>query len=417
MSRQIFRKVALESLSSPDQLDRLLKVTDSKSWMSQSALFAILGLTLVWSIEGRLPSVVSGQGVIIRKGGVSNVVSARSGVLAEIYVEVGDKIKAHQHLAKVAQPALQEKLRGAQETLAQARREKDRSHALLEEQAQFEVEAIQRKRANAEREISHLEEQVLLAKEQIAAQDALLAAGIVTKQKTIEARQNLATLEDRIDDFQAQIKELNAEEFSTHAKVLQGDADKELRIQDLQRNLNEIETELDIAGNVNSPYSGEVLELKVSSGDTIAAGEPLVSIQPDTQELQVLLFVPAEQAKNVRTGMAVKISPATVKREEFGFIKGKVAFVSDFPDTPAELMRNFENEVLVKALTEGGPVTEVRVEMERNPKTSSGYLWSSPKGSSVTISGGTLCTAEVVTRWQAPITLALPFLRRFLGLS
>jgi len=115
--------------------------------------------------------------------------------------------------------------------------------------------------------------------------------------------------------------------------------------------------------------------------------------------------------------MEAKISPSTVKPEEFGFIKGKVTYASDFPDTPAELMRNFENEVLVKALTEAGPVTELHIEMDKNLKTPSGYQWSSPKGPSVTISGGTLCTAEIVTRWQAPITLVLPFLRRAFGLT
>ena len=64
--------------------------------------------------------------------------------------------------------------------------------------------------------------------------------------------------------------------------------------------------------------------------------------------------------------MEARISPSSVKPEEFGFIKGRVSYVSDFPDTPAALMRNFENEVLVRALTNGGPVTELHVEMAKN---------------------------------------------------
>ena len=34
----IFRKVALERLSSPEQLDQLLQVTDPKGWMALGAL-------------------------------------------------------------------------------------------------------------------------------------------------------------------------------------------------------------------------------------------------------------------------------------------------------------------------------------------------------------------------------------------
>ncbi len=417
MSSRIFRDVSLDRLSSPDELDRLLKVTDSKAWIAQFAIFGLLGLALVWGYEGRLPSVVNGQGVIVRKGGVLNVVAAGSGVLAQLNVDVGDKIRTRQVVAKVAQPAMLEKLKGAQERLAEARRERDRSHILLQDEANLTVGTIQRKRATAESEIAHLEEQANLAKEQVAAQDELLAYGIVTKQKTIEARQNVASIEDQIANLRSQLKAFDADEFSAHAKVLEGNAEKQLQVQDVERNLNVVKKELEIAENVVSPYGGEVLELKVSLGATVAAGDPVLSIQPDVQDLQVLLYLPAAQAKNVKTGMEVEISPSTVKPEEFGFIKGKVTYVSDFPDTPAELMRNFENEVLVKALTNDGPVTEVHVEMQKNLKTTSGYQWSSPRGPTLTLSSGTLCTAEIVTRWQKPITLVLPALKRVMGLT
>jgi HlyD family secretion protein len=417
MSNRIYRDVSLERLSSPEELDRLLKLTDSKIWMSQLALMVLLGLAIVWGFLGRLPSVVRGQGVIVRKGGVLNIVSAGSGVLDQIHVEVGDKIKVHQVLARLAQPAMEERLRGAEEALVQARHEKERSHVVLESEAKFTVETIQRKRANAEREIEQLQQQLVLAKEHLDAQNSLFDAKIVTKQQTIGARQEVASLEAQIANFQAELKELDASEFAARSKVLQADTEKETRIQDLQRTLNQVKTELDIGENVISPYSGEVLEVKIPQGASVTAGEPLLSIQPNIQDLHLLLYVPAQQAKNVKTGMDVKVSPSTVKPEEYGFIKGRVTYVSDFPDTPAELMRNFENEVLVRSLTEAGPVSELHVELQRSPLTPSGYQWSSPRGPRVTISGGTLCTAEIVTRWQAPITLLLPSLRKGLGLT
>jgi NHLM bacteriocin system secretion protein len=178
-----------------------------------------------------------------------------------------------------------------------------------------------------------------------------------------------------------------------------------------------VEKDLEIAGNVISPYRGEVLEVKVSAGATVAASDPVVSIQPDVQDLEVLLYLPAARAKDVRKGMEAMISPSSVKPEEYGFIKGYVSYVSDFPDTPAELMHNFQNEVLVRALTGEGPVTGLHVEMERNPKTFSGYQWSSSRGPNLTLSGGTLCTAEVVARWQRPVELLLPALRKTFGLT
>lgn len=417
MPSKIFRDVSLDRLSSPDELDRLLRVTDTKAWIAQIAIFAIIVVALVWSYTGKLPSTVSGQGVIVRTGGVLNVVAAGSGVVAHLKVNVGDKIHAGQIVASVEQPAILEKYNNARQTLAQARREKDRSHALREQETKLAIATIRRKIANVQSEIKHLESQAELAKEQVSVQDQLLAEGIVTKQKTIEARENLTAVEDRIAGLQASIQELDAEEFSNQAKIQQGDAEKTIGIQDLERNLHEVESQLEIAQNVVSPYGGEVLEVKVSPGATVTTGDPILSMQPDVQDLQALIFLPAAQAKDVHSGMEVKISPSSVKPEEYGFIRGRVVYVSDFPDTPAELMRNFQNEVLVKALTNDGPVTELRIEMKRNPKTPSGYEWSSAQGPSMALSGGTLCTAEVITRWQKPITLVFPAVRKAFGVA
>jgi NHLM bacteriocin system secretion protein len=417
MNRPIFREVALERLSSPDELDRLLKVTDFKGWIAQLTIFALIVLALAWGYIGRIPSVVSGQGVIVRRGGVLNVVAAGSGVVAQLKVKVGDRISEGQIVATVAQPAILEKRKNVELALAQARRERDWSHALRVQQAKMETAAIQRQHDNAQLEAKHLEEQAALAAEIVAGQDQLFAAGIVIKQKAIEAKQNLAAVQDRIASVHAHLQELEAQEFSIRAKVQEEDAQKQLGIEELERNLSAVEKDLEIAGNVISPYRGEVLEVKVSAGATVAASDPVVSIQPDVQDLEVLLYLPAARAKDVRKGMEAMISPSSVKPEEYGFIKGYVSYVSDFPDTPAELMHNFQNEVLVKALTGEGPVTGLHVEMERNPKTLSGYQWSSSRGPNLTLSGGTLCTAEVVTRWQRPAELLLPALRKTFGLT
>jgi len=417
MDRGIFREVALERLSSPDELDRLLRVTDTKAWFALIAVFGLIAMALIWGYAGRIPSTVSGQGVIVRAGGVLNVVAAGSGVISRLKVNAGDKIKAGQIVATVEQPAILEKRRDAQEMVTQARREKERTHALRLQEAKLSLATLQRKRSNAESQIKHLEEQAELAKEEVAAQEQLLAAGIIIKQRAIESRQRLTAVEDQIAGVRAQIQELDAEEFASRTKVDQADAEKQIAILDAERNLHEIEKQLELAANVVSPYGGEVLEVKVSSGATVAQGDPVLSIQPDVPDLRTLVYLSAAQAKDVHPGMDVKISPSNVKPEEFGFVKGRVIYVSDFPDTPAELMRNFENEVLVKALTNEGPVTEVHVEMEKDPHTASGYRWSSPKGPNLLLSSGTMCTAEVITRWQKPITLVFPSLRKALGLG
>lgn len=98
-------------------------------------------------------------------------------------------------------------------------------------------------------------------------------------------------------------------------------------------------------------------------------------------------------------------------------MRGKVVYVANYPATPAAIMRNFQNESLVTSLTNGGPVTEVRVELIPDPKTPSGFAWSSPLGPPITVSSGTICTAAVVTREQRPVSLVFPIIKEKLGLS
>src|ERR1700755_258477 len=124
MDRPIFREVALERISSPEELDRLLKVTESKAWIPQIAIFAVTAVAIMCGYLGSIPSVVSGQGVIVRRGGVFNIVSVGSGVVAQLKVKAGDRINEVQIVAEIAHPAMLERRRNAEQALAQARRDK-----------------------------------------------------------------------------------------------------------------------------------------------------------------------------------------------------------------------------------------------------------------------------------------------------
>jgi hypothetical protein len=60
--RSIFRKESLERLSSPERLDQLMQVVSPRSWLPLVALGSIVGVAVIWSIYGRIPITVEGQG-------------------------------------------------------------------------------------------------------------------------------------------------------------------------------------------------------------------------------------------------------------------------------------------------------------------------------------------------------------------
>ena len=191
----------------------------------------------------------------------------------------------------------------------------------------------------------------------------------------------------------------------------------ESRVNSLGRELSGMRKELDLASRVVSPYGGEVIELRVTPGSPVTPGVPLLTIQPAADLLDVLVYVPSVLVKQIHAGLEVQISPSTVRREEFGFLRGEVTSVADYPATPAALMRNFQNEPLVQSLSGSGPVTELHVRLFTDPNTPSGFRWSSPLGPRVKLSSGTLVSAQIITRRQKPISLVIPSVKELLGAS
>ena len=417
METSIFRKTSLERLSSPEQLDTIMRVTGAKRWLALTGVFLILGVAVVWGYAGTINTKVFGTGVIVRAGSVLNVVAEGSGQVTSINVNLGDQVKADQLVAKVSDPEMLEKVRLARAALEEAKAERERNLLLRQQGAQLQLDALARDQANAQREIQELGEQAKIATEQIAVDNQLLSKGLITRQQTLQDQQKLVEINGRIEALRAKIKQIDADQYTARTNPQQFDEEMKGRIAELERNLAGLENQLALQSSVESPYDGQVIEMKAVPGSLVAAGSPILSIQPQGNTLEILVYLPSLQAKAVQPGMAAEISPSTVKREEFGFIRGKVIYVGEFPATFDALMRNFQNETLVRAIMAGGPVTELRVTMDRDPQSLSGYKWSSSRGPGITITSGTLCTVQVITREQSPASLLFPFVKGKLGLN
>lgn len=99
---EIYRKSVLEKLSSPDQLDRMIVITPPTFWLSMLGVAGIIVVALVWSIFGRLPVNVSGNGIMVSSDGMFGIYSEAQGVLAEITVSQGDTVTKGQVVATIA---------------------------------------------------------------------------------------------------------------------------------------------------------------------------------------------------------------------------------------------------------------------------------------------------------------------------
>ncbi len=411
MKSTIFRQVSLDRLSSPEQLDQMLAVTGARTWVALAAILALSVATVVWGFEGQVLTTAAGTGVIIRQGGVLNIVTSGTGVVTGINVRPGEMVKANQVVATIAQPALLQQIASLEKARDEAMQDRDQRFKRDSDAAQLKNAAISREDGNTTAQINELKDRARLMGEQITVEQQLYTKGLVTNQQVLDMKQKLMGVNDDIAAANARLKQLDADRFVIAAQPGENDIEWRSRVTDLNRQIASAKQRLEMARTVASPYEGEVLEVKASPGSTVVEEQPVVSIQPRQQNLEVLAYLPSLLAKDLRKGMDTDVSPSNVKREEYGFMRGRLNFVADFPATEAAMMRNLENEALVHALSESGPVTEVRATLLPDVSTASGFRWSTSKGPDLLITSGSICKVDVVTRRERPISLIFPFLK------
>lgn len=413
--KKIFRKVALERLSSPEQLDQLMRVTDPRGWLALGALGALILAAVSWGFLGSIPTEALGEGILIRQGGVSTVVAIAEGQVEEVLVQVGDAIAKGQPVARIRQDVLSRQIKDSVARIEYLEQEYRELERYAEEQRRLRDRNQEQAKANLERALATVQRQQEILEERLTEDRRLLADGLITKQEVLDTEQQLNDAQDEADSLRLEIEKLELDRLEAEQNLLEQLEAQRSEQRDVEFELREQRAKLEENRTVRAPEEGRVLELTAGRGDLVSPGTAILSLEVQSEELMAVLFIPASSGKQVSTGMDARVSPSNVKREEYGYILGEVAWVSEFPATSAGMMRLLSNEALVSRLMEEGPPIQVHVRLQRNAETPSGFAWSSSTGPDLQISSGTLATGSVIVREERPIHLVIPKAREALG--
>jgi HlyD family secretion protein len=417
---KIFRKVALERLSSPEQLDQLMQVTNAKGWLSLATIGVLLLLATIWSIVGSIPDRVPGQAMLLRSGGVFEVVSQSSGRVTDLPLRVGDTISEGQVVARLAQPELSEQVRQARARVAELTAQHERTTALLRHDAELQAEAIAARRTNIELTIAATEATVANLHEKLSTQERLTAQGLLTKQTMLVTRQEYEAARERIRTSRAELSNLDVQSLQSRSQQQQQLGVNANQLHEATRELTRLESSLALESTVTSPYSGQVLEMMAEQGSIVERGKAILTISLAgrmVKSLEAVVYVPSMHGKKLRPGMEIQIMPSTVKREQYGYLLGRVTYVSDFPATPQGMQRVLKNSMLVQALSQQDAPYEVHADLIPDAANASRYRWSSSQGPPTALQSGTLATASIVVSRRRPILLVIPQLAQRFGTS
>ncbi|NMG05532.1 NHLP bacteriocin system secretion protein [Brasilonema sp. UFV-L1] len=476
---KLFRQEALERLSSPERLDQMMQVVNRRAWLPLTTIGSLVVVAVIWSVFGRIPLTVNGQGVLIRPRNVVPFQVASEGQIITLNLKSGNTIKTGEVLGTIDQPQLRQQLQQERSKLTQLLAQNKETDDLQKQGIELKRQNLEKQRAVLvenlrsfqafgpillEKSLQSLAQRRESTKQSLERASALIPAlkkrleiraglrqqGAINEDTLLQVQQEYTDSLTKVSDLQAQLRELDSQESQAQAEYIknlnsikdistqiqnldvqaaqltQQDREQSLnknnQVQETKRRIAQLELELASKSKIISQYNGRVLEVAIAPGQTVAAGTRLASIETEDPkaELVSVIYFADKDGKQIKPGMPVQVTPSMVKRERFGGIVGKVTHVSPFPVTNQDISaiignENLANNIAQTLSTSGGAPMQIFAQMEQDPKTISGYKWSSSKGPALKVSSGTTAQVRVQIGQQAPISYVIPIFRTLTG--
>jgi HlyD family secretion protein len=336
-----------------------------------------------------MPQRIPGQGLLRGGGGIQTIQATGDGILTAMELTENRTVAAGQVVASISNvtqeqntEAVRQRYLQAEQALAQTRASESGTIADLEAQ-RHDVEA-----------------QLKTVRDRRPAIAKLVDSRDLPEKDLIAIDNEIARHQSRITDFNIQITERRG------------------RIRGAETEFNNAKIEYDrltkteeISTQVTSTISGRIVDVLKRSGDRVALGEVIAEVETEAQgqALEVVAFVPVSFGQVVAPGHPVQVTVAGIKREESGFLKGQVVWVSPGPvgsDQVAAITKDVEN---------ASASYQLRIAPQEDPTTISGYAWSTGKGPPQQIGGGVQVQIAVEVGERTPISLLIPYLRGMFG--
>jgi HlyD family secretion protein len=415
----VFRKVSLDRLRSPEQLDQLMQVTDARGWIILSAFGTVLVTAVLWGFLGSVAHDVPCSGMLVKSGGVFEVSALSNGRITDLAVRVGDMVTEGQVVARMWQPEMAEKLLEAKAVLTELKKQDTEIGKHEDRDVALQAQLLAQQRATITQTIAAAQRSAKSSRETAELQAKLVREGLLTRQTELATRRQLDQAEQQIGDGQSQLAQIAVHEQELRAKHDDEVSAIQTKIDAQERVIAVLEREIKSNAEVVSQHTGRILEIIADQGARVAAGDAIVTLDlmgRTVKELEVVLYVPSSYGKQIQVGMTAFVSPSTVKREEFGLMVGRITYVSDYPATSRGMLRVLKNDKLLASLVGADSPYEVHVDLIVDEHTFSGYRWSSSQGPPLKIQSGTRAAAYITVASRRPIEMVIPLLREYSGL-
>ena len=118
------------------------------------------------------------------------------------------------------------------------------------------------------------------------------------------------------------------------------------------------------------------------------------------QHTRLIAYADNEAQRDLRVGMETQVWPADEKRDEIGYIRGRITQVVRYPAHAVDIRQRLKSDVLTQRLLGDGDklVYEVLIDLQRDPSDPTSYDWSFGQPDDVSMDFGTYCSVLTETR-------------------
>jgi membrane fusion protein len=326
------------------------------------------------------------QGWLVPERGIIQIFAPQPGVLVELHVQEGEKVRKGMPLLALSTELQSEALGATQRNVLlwlQQRRasllaEKERLKALQ----QHQMEELSKRLASIKDEQDSFKQDFQLQRVRIG-----IAERITEMQRTLFAK-NLAPrlhLSQAEDDTLQQVQQmqvlrhqqatLGLERMNLEAQLAEIPIKNETQLAEADRNIALLEqhiaeTEARRQIIVTAPEDGTVTAIQAARGSGVSITVPLLSIVPAMSRLKAQLFGPSRAVGFIRPGQRVLLRYEAFPYQKFGHYEGTVANISRSAMSPAELSQQLAG--LTSLYSTNAPVYQINVALERQTVTAYG---------------------------------------------
>ncbi len=411
--RNIFRKEALRSVSSPERLDERIVMLSPKLWLGLLSVLLVMVIAGIWGLFGRIDTQVQGAGILMKAGGIRAVTAKTSGIVQYLNVGVNDPVKQGQVLGVVEQPVLEMEIKQLAEKFLVLQKHFDEILEKEKENSVIRQDYFRKIRNISDTTIKKLSSIQTHLREIAGIYKGLREKGITSKVSYYQMLQNTINAEVNVTQQKGNKFKLPLEHFDFKYQ-------QEKTIFEMLKEIKLIKNEFEIKrityitkALLISPVTGTVIGVGKKPGDGVSPGETIFNIMNNTfDELTLDGYIPIESAKKVKRNQLVYVSPTNLEPQRYGYILGLVKEVGLYPETSQTLETSLKNNNLIEFLKSGNSaVIKVEVELLPDPESDDDLRWSSRPPAGVSIVAGTPCNLSVVVERRPPITYVVPWLK------